>query len=420
MSKRTISVDQLRVGMYLVGVDRSWFRTPFLRHRFSITDRSQIDALRKAGIATVTIDLTQGRDAGGRPEVQTSQEADAPPSVSAPASMTFALGSLGSAQPEYSRPSPLTLANHLGEAKQRRIEWMRRIGNLFEETRARDVVAIEEVRAIVDDMVDRVLQQEAACLAVLGLRQSDPTLQEHGMTACTLAVVLGRAMGLAQESFSRLGMGALLHDIGLARLPRNIIKRPKTMAPAQQALYRAHSQQGVKALEKSGSVDAEVLAVVRDHHAFEPDAPAGAATAPASEFTKIVAVVDQYDELVTGQTGLPPMSSNQALTQLYQRYQAQADWLPVVSSLIRTIGVYPLYSLVALNSGELGVVGAITPGKAHLPLLYLCRDRSRRPLVPPLSIDLVQEQENGRTIQQVCDAGETGVDVEQVLRQVAA
>jgi hypothetical protein len=134
----------------------------------------------------------------------------------------------------------------------------------------------------------------------------------------------------------------------------------------------------------------------------------------------LVGIIDQYDELVTGQTGLTPMSSNQALTQLYQRYRADEALSQVVSHLIRAIGVYPLYSVVSLSSGELAVVGAITPGKAHLPLLYVCRDESGKTCFPPVPLNLIHEPEGGRTIRDVRNADREGLDVEAVLRQVAA
>jgi hypothetical protein len=216
-------------------------------------------------------------------------------------------------------------------------------------------------------------------------------------------------------------VGALLHDIGLARLPRNIIAQPKTMPPAQQALYLTHPALGVATLEKSGVTDPHVMAIGRGHHdlALPTEIP-GSVSSPPSESARLVGIVDQYDELVTGQTGLPPMSSNQALTQLYQRYRSHPELLEMTSYLIRAIGVYPLYSVVALNSGELGVVGAITPGKAHLPLLYLCQDRDGRRCRPPVPLDLLGEPDGGRNIQDVRDAAREGVDIEDVLRQVAA
>lgn len=473
--------------MYLTGVDRSWFRTPFLRHNFTIRSQSDIEALRRAGIAMVTVDTgkslnleeeseqtssssveetsptekpppaenedifadgdqaeaqdqeksqdqsknqdqphTQGRQKNqNQPETQdlTEKQESAegqPPPDEFYIAEDQAQKPAPSSGPVRRRQAPSLLAQNFATAKRRRIEWIKRADKIFEGTRATEFVAHAEVHQIVDEVIGNVIEQQAASFAVLSLRQPDPTLHEHSLTVCTLSIILGRTLNYPREVLQKLGMGALLHDIGLARLPRNLMKRPKTMEPAQQALYQTHAELGAATLEKSGSPDPRLIAMVKNHHelaAAEPQATEAAAGS-AQELTRLVAVIDQYDELVTGQSGLTPMSSNQALTQIYQRYHSHPDWMPIVSSLIRTIGVYPLYSLVALRSGELGIVGAITPGKAHLPLLYICRDEYRNPCVPPISVDLALEPPGGRSIRDICDPVKSGVDIETVLTQV--
>lgn len=416
MAQRKILLTDLKVGMFLIGVDRSWLHTPFLRHKFKITDQSEIETLRRAGIGEVTIDPEQGLDV----ESATSESVQA---VELPSGSEANENRTESARsgPGSELPSSILLAENFGKAKQRRAEWMNRLNTLFEGTRLTGLVRFEVVHQLVDEMIGEILDQQAACFAVLGLRQPDPTLHEHGLTVCTLSVILGQALTQPLEVLHHVGVGALLHDIGLARLPRNIIKRPKTMPAAQQALYLTHPALGASIIEKSGSTDPAVMAIVRGHHdVVSPTDVPGPAPISASGLAGLVGIVDQYDELVTGQTGLPPMSSNQALTQLYQRHQSHPALLRMVSYLIRAIGVYPLYSVVALNSGELGVVGAITPGKAHLPLLYLCRDPEGRSCIPPVPLDLVNESDGGRSIHDVRDAAREGVDIEAVLRQVAA
>ena len=313
------------------------------------------------------------------------------------------------------------LADNLSKAKQRRAESVIRLNGLFEQTRATGLVQYDAACQFIDEVIGDILDEPAACYAALGLRQPDPTLHEHGLTVCTLSVMLGQALGYSGERLQQLGIGGLLHDIGLTRLPRNIAKRPSTMSPAQQALYESHTTQGCTILEKSGSSDQAVLAIVRGHHHLTTQiGQTGETPAAHQESTRLVGIVDQYDELVTGLTGLTPMSSPQALTQLYRRYRADEALLQIVAHLIRAIGVYPLYSLVALSSGELAVVGAITPGKVHLPLLYICRDQSGKTCLPPVPLDLIHEPEGGRTIRDVRNAVREGLDVEAVLRQVAA
>jgi HD-GYP domain-containing protein (c-di-GMP phosphodiesterase class II) len=401
--------------MYLIGVNRSWLHTPFLRHKFRIKDQSEIEALRHAGITEVTIDTGQGLDLVD-PEPSRSALVETvlvdPPAPIPPIDSFAATSSL---------PPAMMLAENFSKARQRRAEWVTRLNSLFEQTRMTGLVDYAAASQLIDETIGDILDRQAACYAVLGLRQPDPTIHEHGLTVSTLSVILGQALNYSRERLQQLGIGGLLHDIGLTRLPRNIVKRPKTMPPAQQALYESHTAQGGTILEKSGSSDQAVLAIVKGHHNLTAQIEQTEEMLAAhQESTRLIGIIDQYDELVTGQTGLTPMSSNQALTQLYQRYRADEALSQVVSYLIRVIGVYPLYSVVALSSGELAVVGAITPGKAHLPLLYICRDQSGMTCFPPIPLDLVHEPEGGRTIRDVRNADREGLDVEAVLRQVAA
>ena len=406
------------IGMYLIGVDRSWLQTPFLHHKFKIKDQSEIEALRHAGIAEVTIDTEQGLDLVHHEPSRSALvetvhvESPAPLHPNAP----FAVSSL--------RPPAVMLAENLAKAKQRRAEWVHRLNGLFEQTCMTGLVQYDAACRFIDEVIGDILDRQAACYAALGLRRLDLTLHEHGLTVCTLSVMLGQALGYSRERLEQLGIGGLLHDIGLTRLPQNIVKRPNMMSPAQQALYESHTTLGGTILEKSGSSDQAVLAIVKGHHNLNnlttQIGETGETSAAHHESTRLVGIIDQYDELVTGQSGLTPMSSHQALTLLYQRYQADEGLLQVVSYLIRAIGVYPLYSVVALSSGELAVVGAITPGKVHLPLLYICRDQSGNTCLPPVPLDLIHEPEGGRTIRDVRNAVREGLDVEAVLRQVAA
>ena len=415
MAQRTIPLTRLMVGMYLIGVDRSWLQTPFLRHKFKIKDQSEIEALRRAGIAEVTIDTGQGLDV---------VDHDTPRPALVETVLVESPLPIHHAAPFGASPSPppaVMLADNLSKAKQRRAESVNRLNGLFEQTRTTGLVQYNAACQFIDEVIGDILDEQAACFAVLGSRQPDPTLHEHGLTVCTLSVMLGQALNYSCEGLQQLGIGGLLHDIGLTRLPQNIVKRPKTLSPAQQALYESHTTQGGAILEKSGSSDQAVLAIVKGHHNLTTQIEqTGKTSAAHHESARLVGIIDQYDELVTGQTGLTPMSSNQALTQLYQRHRADEELSQIVAHLIRSIGVYPLYSLVALNSGELAVVGAITPGKVHLPLLYICRDQFGKTCLPPIPLDLVHEPEGGRTIRDVRNAVREGLDVEAVLRQVAA
>ncbi|MCP9446124.1 MAG: DUF3391 domain-containing protein [Nitrospira sp.] len=421
MPKRTIPISRLKVGMYLSGLDRSWFRTPFLRHSFLIKEEKEIETLRKCGVATVIIDTDLGKDVENEPSPL--KNVPHPPSVQATyttAADDHPAQAPREPEPSPARPSPLQLAAHFSEARQQRERWLAQAKTLFEKTRAADIIEAHDAQTIVDDVLKTVLERQAACLAVLGLGHLDANLHEHGLTVCTLALTLGKFINFSDDRLHLLGLGALLHDIGLTKLPRHMIKRPKAMTPAQQTLYQTHTEEGRRILQKSGLTAPDLLAMISYHHQFEKPAEPTAGSASDTAPLKVISVIDQYDELLSGQTGLPPMSSSQALSHLYQCSQTHAEWRDLVSSLIRVVGIYPLYSVVSLTSGEVGIVAALTPGKAHLPYLYLCRDKFQRPCIPPTPLDLTQEPEGGRLVKELLDPRRCGVNIEQVLEQAAA
>lgn len=423
MPKQTIPITHLRVGMYVVGIDRSWLFTPFLRHQFLIQHEHEIAALRKAGVATVVIDTDRGKNVEDEPTA--SRKGSVPQSPQAAHSSTSSGGpsaAPGEPQPSVARPSPQQLATYFSQAKHHREQWLNQAKALFEKTRATDVIDAGEARHIVDDVLGSLLERQAAYLAVLGLGQPDADLQEHGLTVCILSLALGKYLGLEGDRLRLLGMGALLHDIGLLKLPRNIMKmkRLQRLSPTQLTLYETHPEEGNRIVQKNGLAEPDLRSIITDHHRCEPPADQAEDPPSSTDLVKLVGVIDRYDELLTGQAGLPPLSPSQALSQLYQRLQVHDEWRTIVSSLIKLVGIYPLYSLVSLTSEEVGLVAAITPGKAHLPYLYLCRDKFHRPYIPPKPLDLTEESENGRRVKAVLDPRQCDIDIELVLKQAAA
>lgn len=407
MAHRRIPLHELTTGMYVIGIDRSWLHTPFFQHKFLVRTSGDIERLQKAGVAEVTIDTEQ--------ELELETPAGFSQAAFGETPETRPASSEAMAAPSLPVEAPVVLAENLALAKQRRTEWMGRLNRLFEGTRATGLVSYAEACQLVEDMIGVILERQAACYAVISLQEADPTLYEHGVTVSMLSIILGQAQGYPREALRQIGVGALLHDLGLIRLPRNLIKRTKTMTAAQTALYDSHPSQGLVILDKSGIGDEVIRSVVRSHH----DVAGASGEAPDEREAphRIVGIADLYDEFLNGQSGLPPMSAGQAMTQLYQR---QSSLRASVSYLIRALGVFPLYSLVVFNTGEWGVVGAMTPGKAHLPTVYLFRDPQGQPYAPLIEVDLSQEREGGRAIHDVRDPRRERVDIESILRRVAA
>jgi HD-GYP domain-containing protein (c-di-GMP phosphodiesterase class II) len=413
MPVRRIPVDSLKVGMYVAGFDRSWLTTSFLTHSFLLKSRSQIEKLKQSGIHMVDIDPAQGLDVDGG-NVTTDPAADRALDQSpadAPASPPAA-------------GSPQALGAELARARAVREELLQAVSAIFENIGSSAIVKNQAVKQVVTQMIPKVLESPAAFMALIRTRELDPALREHVLAVSTLAVIVGQALGYEEKRLSQLATGALLHDVGMLRLPSYMLRLSKTLSKSERELYETHPRLGVSLLQKSGGFHTDILRMVSEHHIHldQSGYPQDAVTGRPGELSQIVLMADRYDEMLTGQLGVAPMPSREVLSVLYQSARNGHTDMHLVSTLIRVVGVYPLYSLVALNTGDRGVVINVTPGKLHLPIVLLVQDGDGRPYTPPIPLDLAAAPEGseGRSIEQLLDADKEGVRVEDYLQDRGA
>ncbi|MGH7230015.1 MAG: DUF3391 domain-containing protein [Nitrospiraceae bacterium] len=404
MAAKRIPVDSLKVGMYVTRLDCPWYKTPFLRHRFLVRAQSQLDTLARTGIREVTIDPSRGLDID-TPATLISA-AIPPASASIPA---------GSSQ-ESTTPQVQTfqaLAEDLRVAREAREKLTESVRTVFERVRSSGIVQNDEVRDLVREIiiVTKTLTNPAAFIAVKGFGQFDPSLSDHALSVCTLALTLGQAAGYTFMPLHNLATSALLHDVGLLQLPRHLWRGAR--AHSDQARYESHGRLGAVLLERQG-FDHDVLRIVEGHHAAaSPTGPEQ--TSPEQqvlEASRIVGVVDRYHELVTGQFDASPYP-HLALSRLYQEAQMNRVDTKLVSLFIKTIGVYPVYSLVELNTGERGIVTEIAARQLLRPVVTIIRDKNGNPYQAPVRVDLSSDfpEATARSIVRTLDAEDEGFHI---------
>jgi HD-GYP domain-containing protein (c-di-GMP phosphodiesterase class II) len=199
-----------------------------------------------------------------------------------------------------------------------------------------------------------------------------------------------------------------------------MLRHSKTLSKPERELYETHPRLGVTLLQKNGGFHTDVLRVVAEHHASQDQSgyPPDVAGGQTGEMSQIILIADRYDEMITGQLGVAPVPAREVLSTLYREAQAGKYNLTLVSHLIRVVGVYPLYSLVQLNTGDRGIVVSVTPGKLHLPVILLIRDAAGNPYNPAIPLDLSAQSGPGepKSIATVLDADREGIKVEHYLQ----
>jgi putative nucleotidyltransferase with HDIG domain len=412
MALQKISVGSLKVGMYVAGFDRPWIETPFLQE-FLIRSESDIEKLKRCGVKMADVDPARG--SAGPPPAPAPPAAATAFKLAAPAepAMTFRIKE--SAPPLRMQAPARPAAGALTAVQTAKQEFTFAIHNALSKVRDHGTVDDQQVQQIAGGILDKVSQHPSAFTALIKTREFDPTLCDHLFSVCTLAICVGHSLGYKGVAAQSLATGALLHDIGLHRLPHHLVRLSQRLSKPEQALYDSHARLGSELLEKTGGFHPDVVRIVTLHHAETGPAATPGAPPPVE---RIVSLVDRYDELISGQHGGGSLPTQQALSHLYQQSHGHPVDAPIVSHLIRAVGIYPLYSVVGLSSGEVGVVTSVHL-RLHQPVVTLVKDAHGNAYQPPRVLDLVKETQESspRTIVKVLDAAKEGIHVEDFFNQ---
>jgi len=304
MPTRHVSINQLRVGMYVAKLDVSWLRSPFLQHAFPIQEPGQINKLRRAGVQTVEIDPERGEDirntsSGG---TTTSTSCSSPgPTAAPPAPPSKPLAQLNE---EYGQA--LVARKHLEQA----------VSSVFSRLTDQGVVDRQQTTEALREItaVTRTLESSTIFMALSQDRNGDTSLSQHALTTCTLALLIGQTFNFNPLELRELATAAVLHDIGLLQVPPHVVQHfyssSVPLASRELLQMQAHPRLGMLTLERQGGFEDQVLKIMAEHHALldgsgYPKETCGAFT---SNQTRIVMLADRYDELITGFGGTSPLT----------------------------------------------------------------------------------------------------------------
>ncbi|HEU4685415.1 MAG TPA: DUF3391 domain-containing protein [Nitrospira sp.] len=408
-TKKRIRVEQLKPGMYVVGMDQPWYKTPYLVHHFLVQSDDTVADLIRHGVREVSIDPTKGLDV---PD----------PDQPGPAPTPQAQDQAGEAA---SRPMHEPVARCGRITKQDRKLYQEAevaVERVLEDVHGGRMPSVPALASIVGGFFERVLQDRAAMMTQVLLRQMrrfDRSLAAHAIDTCVLSLVFATEQGASPEEIEQIGIGALLHDVGYVRLPRNLYRARLQLAPHEQELMRQHPRLGKTILAQVPDLHETARRIVLEHHeridgSGYPAGLRGAALLPAGQ---LVGLVDTYESLITPRAGHLPLSPFQAIRHLFMLGEKRTFDKALVEIAIKCLGVYPIGSLVKLNTGERAIVVAINADHRLKPVLKLILGEHGEPYGDPPLVDLASPDQTGpvRTILTALDAAAEQVNVARYL-----
>ena len=371
---KKVDSSQLKVGMYIHDLSCDWMTHPFVRNRFVIATHDEIAKIIKAGIHDVVIDSEKGLDV------------DAPTLAEAQAETERELAVLAQQPARIARTS---LGEELQRAAQIRHQAAGVARNVMADARLGKAIEIGAVQPVVQNITESILRNPGALLGLLRIKTKDDYTFLHSVSVCALLVAFCNARGMDADTVRQAGIGGLLHDTGKAMVPDAILNKPGPLTDEEFAIIKRHPEDGWNILRQSPEVPAIALDITRHHHERRdgtgyPDKQSGD---EISELAQMAAIVDVYDALTADRVYHKGIPAAAALRKIYEWSKHHFNQ-QLVQEFMRCVGIYPVGTLVLLESGRLGVV--VEPHETNLlaPKVNVFFNTKTKVYIKPETLDL--------------------------------
>jgi putative nucleotidyltransferase with HDIG domain len=360
---KKIRVDQVRLGMHLHALEGAWMDHPFWKTRFVIRDADQLKKLQDSAIGEVWIDPAKGLDLVEETVVVPPAAIAAAP-LPTPAPVVATGAATLPARPAE-RPAPTStpvpppsrsFAEEMRTATAVCGKGKAQMQKMFGEARLGRALDAEACMPLVQEISDSVIRNPGAIVSLARLKTQDDYSYMHSVAVCALMVALGRELGFDEEQCRTAGTAGLLHDVGKALMPLDILNKPGKLTDQEFDVMRSHPVRGHELLQEARGTVAEAMDVCLHHHErFDGGGyPHKLPNDKLSQLVRMGSICDVYDAITSNRpykNGWDPADSIGRMAS----WKGQFD-PTVFATFVKSVGIYPTGSLVRLQSERLAVV----------------------------------------------------------------
>jgi len=380
---KKISASDLRVGMFIHELDCDWLTHPFLKNQFKLTSDKQIQKILETGIHDVYIDTERGLDVPDAPTEEEVREA-----------LQKEMIEIATAQAptiiRVSRDEEIQRARAIkGRAQQL-------VRNVMADARLGRAVEVEQVDGMVESITESILRNSGAIVGLLTIKNKDDYTFLHCVSVCALLVAFCRTMNIDSETTRQAGMGGLLHDTGKALVPDAVLNKPGKLTDEEFELIKRHPKDGYEILLKSPEIGPIPLDITLHHHERMDGNgyPDKLKPEQIPQLVRMSSIVDVYDAITADRCYHRGIPATDALRKLHEWSAFHFD-PKLVQAFIRCVGIYPVGSLVRLESGRLAVVTEQNESNLLVPRVKVVFNAKTGNPVEPYELDLSRPMGSG-------------------------
>jgi putative nucleotidyltransferase with HDIG domain len=343
---KKIRVEDLRLGMHIHEFCGSWMEHPFWRTNFVVDDAEDIRRVADSGIKELWIDVARGVDVLASAPAQSVEEAE----VAVIEALTAAAG-------HVQAPAQASMAEEVKRAARICAKSRQAVVSMFQEARMGKAISAAAAGEMVDEISSSVLRNPGALISLARLKDADDYTYMHSVAVCALMVALSRQLGLGEGETREAGMAGLLHDLGKALTPAEVLNKPGKLTDAEFTIMKQHPVEGHRLLAEANAVGDVVLDVCLHHHE-KMDGSGYPDRLPAdgiSLFSRMGAVCDVYDAITSNRPYKAGWDPAESIRKMAEWCKGHFDER-IFQAFVRSVGIYPVGSFVRLESGRLGVV----------------------------------------------------------------
>ncbi|MGE4318197.1 MAG: HD-GYP domain-containing protein [Deferribacterales bacterium] len=355
---KKVSVVDLKIGDKVVKLDKNWLDTGFFSHKFLIKDQSVIDKLKSSNVDYVYIEYSE--------EEESIKELYS-----------------GNAESVINRHKEDIKKNYinLDEVKNAKViytESVKVVKSFMEDIRTGALFKDGAIKAVASNIAEITMKSKGVLASVTKLKHYDNYTFQHSMNVGIFASSLAAHLGMSHRDIERIAKAGLLHDVGKMLVPQEILNKPGKLTEEEFRIMKSHVQLGYDFLVENG-VPEDMLNLTLQHHERHDGSgyPNGLKDEEISIEGKIGAVVDIYDAITSDRCYHKGMEAAQALRLMFKWTDSHIN-RKVFDFFVMNVGIYPVGSLVLMDTNELGVIGRINHNKPTNPTVLIFSDKMGR------------------------------------------